>query len=367
VPFLFYRPCKGSDRFQRIHGIEDATEKKKFDINELPVILHAVMTYTLSAEQRETLAGICIDLASSYLDMLRCQGRKIFYLQPVYSAKSMASDAIADLFMAPPPGVSPHFKKFLLRCRPELQSPAGCLIVLRRVCGQRMQQHLRIFFYEKDPEGAKLYRNLRLAVKRIKNAALHKNIMGYLFIYPDTSDNPMRKRPTMLELQRLANGRFHPSMHVDELVQIVLQEAYVAFNMPVAVDMADLYYLIKDFRATCRSVQDMMSPTGTWPLQWAELQTAMTLILADIRDTILERYSRDGKLTGKEAVALYAALCDVARDLAMGEGGEKNYTYIRRHWPTLSEDEYYSSIRKAFEYLVRIFKDRLSATGQQIF
>jgi hypothetical protein len=299
--------------------------------------------------------------------MLIRQGRRFYYRPPAYSDKSLAADAVADLFAAPLPAVSPHFKKYLERCIDELQEPAGCLLVLRRICGQRMQQYLRICFYEMDPEGAKLFRNLRLAAKRVRDAVLQKNIMGYLLIYPQSASDPMRKRPTLHELQRLVNGRFHPAMNVDELMRIVLLAAYDAFQKPVAVEMADMYHLIKEFRATCVSVNGSVPALGLWPLQYAELQKATDSILADIRATILERYLRDGKMTGKEVVVMYAALSDIACDMALGEMSEKNYTYISRYWPALTEADYYSSTRKVFEYLVRIFKERIGAASKLIF
>jgi hypothetical protein len=333
----------------------------------LPGILQAILTNALSFEQREVLAGLCIDLATSYLGVLRAQDRRFYSRQPAYSDQSLAADAVADLFMAPGEGVSPHFKKFLLRNTAELQSPSGCLMILRRVCGQRMQQYLRICFYETDPEGAKLYRNLRLAAKRIKGAGLQKNIMGYLLVYPKSANDPVRKRPTLPELQRLVNGRFQPSMNVDELVEMVLKSAFAAFRMPVSVELMDLYHLIRDFRTNCRISNNWAPALGTWPLQYAELQSTMEEILASIRDTILERYCRDGKLTRTEAVAMYAALGDMARDMALGEMSEKNYSYVQRYWPALSEADYYSSTRKVYEYLVRILKERIEAASKLIF
>jgi|GEM_PF-5335825 len=322
---------------------------------ELPSLLQAVVQEMLTERQREHLASICIELAAAYLTLLRHKGYRLFYRLPDFSEKGVAADAIAELFADPVSGISPHFKKYLSRNAQDLQTPSSCLLVLRRLCGQRMQQHLRICFYENDPDSAKLYRNLRLAVKRIKGISLQKNLLTTWVLIPSARECASRRRLTWIELQRIAQQACYPNMMLDELARTILQQTMKLGNLPLAIDFADLYHLIRLYHIK-EPPMGVAPPQATFDLQWQELYRSMQARLQSIRQTTLDRYIREGKLSKKEGLALYAALCDLAHDLLFGDSPALYFEYIKRHLPLLSQEAYDTAYRQIVDYMVRILR-----------
>ena len=65
------------------------------------------------------------------------------------------------------------------------------------------------------------------------------------------------------------------------------------------------------------------------------------------------------KLSLDEGIALSKALKDMANDALRGERLRENFYYLHKHWNSLSREEYFSSVRKIFEYFVRLFKDEI--------
>ncbi len=335
--------------------------------NELPDLLSAVLHDSLTEQQAEKLAAVCINLAISYMTVFRSRGYRFLLQRFPYAEKGLAADCVADLFITTADAAYPFLKRFLSHYPQEIKSASGCYLVLRRLIGHRMQQHLRRCFYEHDAENAKLYRNLRLAVRRIKGATVQTSLAGLQIMYPIASHDSGYKKPSLRQLERLAWNNFTSKMKINELVEKILHKAHVLFGQPIVIDFTDLYYLIRTFRATQETEQTIYAPPCEFPAQWQELQRCVDDRLLEIRDTVLLRYVRENKLTVCESTALFAALNDLARDLVLGETAETNYSYVRRYWPSLPEEAYYSSLRKIFEYLVRLLKVHLAEAVKIFF
>jgi len=325
-------------------------------------LLSSICQRTLTSPEIEQLAKFCLKIAVTYLRILERRGLRIRETQDESEFQGIASDCIADLFICDKNGNLIYFQRYFssrLENNPTEEDP---FLILRQLITKQVQQHLTKLYAQRDPEGAKLIRNVRLTANRFNELQLNKDVTGeYISISnPDLQGNIIIYRPDYAELQNVFSIIFRANISIDKLVYQVLAELSTHFECDVEVSIFDLVKLIHQFRAAVEkmeTVQKAFDPLTTQ--KEIELKKKLDKIILSLNKKNAEKYVAKNKLNLDQGIAISKALKDMSNDALSGERLDENFTYLQKHWNLLTREEYFNSLRKTFEYFVRQFKDEV--------
>ena len=308
---------------------------------------------------------LCTKLSLGYLHHRRQQGQHISEnIRPTRREfEDIAVDAIADLFQRNDAGVYTVLRRYLSRHLEEIEIDEAWLLPLRRLITSRTRQALHRIFRERDPEGGKILRGIKIAVS--KNPRLHGFQDGHR---QRVCFGAPRKRVTPLEdpidieiLQNRCFQRFSPRDTIPILLAKI-REAWRTLGIDAnTLDIAEIAAVIRRYRSAIRENHDF-EPNAHRPDVWLdqhELQREILSIEVRLCRKIDEAYSDAGKLDGRTASAMKSALRRMLHDIVQGSPLETNFTYLSESMPDLKQDDYYSDLHKKFEYIVKIMKREL--------
>jgi hypothetical protein len=336
----------------------------KNDIRLLPQLIQDFINEQVSTQQVETFAAICIDLATSYLITLKQMAGRLYDIGDV---KGLAADGVADLFRQPRSGYFPYIVRYFNSHRQQLVHDEDWLYTLKGLIAGCMTQRLKILYRHNDPAGAKIYRRIRQITKENAEICLQKRRVGQFLVYTASTDSQPIKCPLFPHIEQVFYSIFRPAMSIDQLVLALFQELGAMHNGPVAVSLADLVFLVQYARDRAAKMVSYAHDDPSFHLKMQESVRSMERILGQLREKLINQYVHKGKLRFCEALAIYAALQDIAAAFLEGDKSFDNYTMLLRYWPELTKEQYMSSTRMIFEYFVRQLKDGLSDELKLIF
>ena len=133
-------------------------------------------------------------------------------------------------------------------------------MLLRRVVTRRLQQHLGRIYQQRNPEGARLVRNICIAVQRMEEVTLHRDLGLILEFYPQTlPPNVPFTHPSRPLLQAAAQV-FRPRMTVDELTHALLMRLASRLGSPISVSVQELAELIAEYRSVVQRDDEFVEP-----------------------------------------------------------------------------------------------------------
>lgn len=304
------------------------------------------------------LARICHDVATAFLRILEKQGKRIRETKDDGEFQGLAAECIADLFKRDDQGNLCYFQRYFIRKTSQGIQDDQLVIAFRRLITGKVQQYMSKIYAQRDPESAKLFRNIRLAAKRFEGIWITKDITGeFIGMSFDESEHDGILRPEYTSVRRIFPRTFRADTGIDQLVYDLLFLMTRTLKSPVELAVSDLVHLIREFRAGIAGNHDVMSnPDPLARQDELELERALHRMIRTLDETVIMRYVSHGKLQLREATAVTEALYDMAADGLQGRRLQENYDYLHKHWPMLTRDQYYNSFRNVFEYIVRLFK-----------
>ncbi len=331
------------------------------ELNKLPQTISAICDGTCTQQEINQFAKLCLKMAVIYLRVLEGRGQRIRETGDKSELQGIASDCIADLFAQTNDSNLHQLQKYFASRITENQGADDLLILLRQLITQRVRQHLTKLFAQRDPEGAKLIRNIRLAATRFKELQTNKDATGeYIsFLKAETRDHRIF-RPDYLDLQNAFSFIFKAEYSVDKLVYEMLSKLSKDFYCLAEIRILDLAKLIREYRSAAKKNDN--AGTTIDPLYFqreVELKKNVIKIVERLNDKISIKYVAKNKLTLDEGIAMSKALKNMANDALAGERLQENFYYLQKHWDSLTREEYYTSVRNVFEYFVRLFKEEV--------
>lgn len=322
-------------------------------------------------------------IALSYLKYQEVIGKRISgeRLETDVEMEDLAIDCIADLFGSDGKGNFPHLKKYYENKLQELGQPtdAETLVLTRRLIVRKTKQELSRIFRERDPEGAKIVRNIKVAVRNSDSLFLFKD-MGKEFIYfnhngkngdsltdkPDYHFDPLnlrRSRPPIPDelLENQFFDLYHPNDSIYTSITKVLNvvSEYEGYQKFLAVEVISrLIRNIKsqDFKERMISNTKIASPLDQ--LEDKEISQLLDNVMERMREKIHHQYLVTGKITREKADIYYKALRDVLYDLTLENNGSSYFRNLRYYLPDLTQKMYRDNERSIFEYLAKVAKRR---------
>jgi len=331
------------------------------ELQKLHQTITSLCDGTCSQQEINQFAKLCLKMAVVNLRVLEGRGQRIRETGDQSELQGIASDCIADLFVQNKDGSLPQLQKYFASRITEDQRADDLLILLRQLIAHKVRQHLTKFYAQRDPDGAKLIRNIRLATTRFKELQIYKDITGEYISFSNTkTQNHRICRHDYLDLQNAFSFIFRGDYSVDKLVFKVLSKLSDDFESFVEVRILDLVKLIRHYRSVIERNESTESTVD--PLYYqreVELKKKVVKIVDRLNEKISDKYITKNKLSLDEGIAVSKALKDMAKDALDGERLQENYYYLQKHWISLTREEYFVSVRKIFEYFVRLFKDEV--------
>ncbi|RMF63673.1 MAG: hypothetical protein D6743_10395, partial [Calditrichaeota bacterium] len=300
--------------------------------------------------------------------------------------EDMAIDCVAGLFMRNEQNEFVQLKRYF---EPHLAKDpppdaVELLILLRRLVIKKTKQELSRIFKERDPEGAKIIRNIRVAVKNAEDLGTFRE-MGKEYIYfrkavlagaacGGDSDGDfavkdeeldhayLRKdKPVMpekqLRLQYLDdyNPKDHVSTSIRKMLRVVAEDERYQNCLPTDIIARLIRHSnLEVVRSRLLAQIDESSPFDYVKLQ--EINEAKDKVLRKVKVKIEKQYVASGKISPEKGEIYYRTLADVLEDITHSKKIESYYRHLRKYMPHLSQRQYRREERTIFEYLGKLTK-----------
>jgi len=283
--------------------------------------------------------------------------------------QDVAIDCIAGLFMR---NDDEEFVQLTKYFNPIIHSPKKndnkfFMMMLRRLVVKKTKQELSRIFRERDPEGAKIIRNIRVAIRNSDQFQSFRD-MGREFVYQHNAKGDDQKlRRNLLEIpQRVLFPHFLEQYSPNDSVSVMMKKMLsIVTNNPqyqnfLAIDVIagiirDVTY--QQFKEEVSNDVDIRSPFED--LQIKEVDKVNQNIIDYIHHKIQNQYLKKNKINQQKADIYFKAINDFVQDLTHAKQCESNFRYLKRYIPELTQQMYRDEERSIFEYLVKVTKKSL--------
>jgi len=318
-------------------------------------------------------------IAVSYLKYQEVMGKRISgeRLETDVEIEDLAIDCVADLFAGDENGGFPQLKKYYENKFIEFVHPtdAEILVLTRRLIVRKTKQELSRIFRERDPEGAKIVRNIKVAVRNSDVLFLFKDMgkeyvyfrnNGYDSEYSDINFIPSylrRSNPSIPE--ELLKTRFLDLHNPNDSISISINKLlntlteYKGYQDFLAVEVvARLIRNVKYVEFRERIMANNWSESPFDHLEDKEIIRLRERVMIRMWDKIHNQYFLTGKITKDKAEIYYKALRDVLTDLTHDRDGSSYFRNLKFYIPALTQKTYREQERSIFEYLAKVAKRR---------
>ncbi len=358
---------------------------------KLVQLVRSICAHDYSVSQLTEFVNISQKIAISYLKYLEVIGRNIRpkKAEGLNELEDVAIDCIAGLFMRNEKGEFTQLQRYFgPKIGTDLTfSELEACSMLRRLVVKKTKQELSRIFRERDPEGAKIIRNIKVAIRSSVDLKSFRE-MGREFIYtaahsnsnPDDYEdqlaneiNEQENNPAIDETQFKSAipekllyqhflEKYDPSDSVATMMKKMLQitQSYGEYQHYLGLDV--IASIIRDVtfqhvREKLSNDVDENSPLSD--LQSKEIDQVNQAIIDIIHQKINQQYLRKRKITPDKADIYCRAIVDFVNELTQGKETDSNFRYLKRYIPNLTQQEYREKERSIFEYLVKITKKSL--------
>jgi len=285
----------------------------------------------------------------------------------------LAMDCIADLFTRNDDGCFIQLKKYYEMRLAELPSAddADVLMLTRRLIVRKTKQELSRIFRERDPEGAKIIRNIKVAIRTADNLHIFREL-GKEFVFfhasPPVNLHTAKARmllrhaqPPLTEemLYKQFIGCYDPADSVSVTIRKLMQSVSALHTSQNFISLDLIVKLIRSVKfEACRewlSTADRV-PTPADHLETKEMEGFIDLVMAQMWDRLDTQYLRTRKLSSEKAAIYHRALRDVLYDLIQKRDTSSYYRNLKFYLSHLTQKEYRHSDRSVFEYLAKLAK-----------
>jgi hypothetical protein len=362
-------------------------------------------------------------ISLSYLKYQEVIGKHIRWERRGKSGEleDMAIDCVAGLFMR---NENNEFVQLRRYFGPYLDSTSALndvelLIMLRRLVIKKTKQELSRIFKERDPEGAKIIRNIRVAVKNAKDLGIFRE-MGreYIFLRNGSSsrslahaeahaESPKKKigpikgapafakesphgktvsetalagamikaadlteeeraylrkaKPSIPEKTlksnylELSTAKDHVSTTIRKMLSVVKTDERFQNFLPTDVVARLIRHTNLEMVRT-RLISQIEDISPLDYVRLKEIERAKKKVLQRVRQKIHSQYVASGKVSPDKGEIYFRTLADVLDDITHSKKIESYFRHLRKYIPDLTQRRYREEERTIFEYLGKLTK-----------
>ncbi len=361
------------------------------DSKNLHRLIPRICTGEYSQQELIAFVNLVQKISLSYLKYQEIIGKHIRWERRERSneLEDMAIDCVAGLFMRNEQGEFVQLKRYFEPHLAQVPAPDSVelLILLRRLVIKKTKQELSRIFKERDPEGAKIIRNIRVAVKNAKDLGTFREMGkeyvffrkevfaglgagyddgydGYGHEHNDEDIDPVylrKDKPTIPEkVLRTAylddyNPKDHVSTSIRKMLRVVAEDERYQNCLPTDIIARLIRHTnLEVVRSRLLAQIEEKSPFDYVKLQ--EINQAKRNVLRKVRAKIEKQYVASGKISPKKGEIYYRTLADVLEDITHSKKIESYYRHLRKYMPELTQKQYRREERTIFEYLGKLTK-----------
>lgn len=311
----------------------------------------------LQEREIRVLKEAILRFSLAFLKFRQKKGMKILSSFDLFEKEleDIALDAVADLFEQNEKNLLIRLKNYFYPLLDVIDCEEAAVIYLRKLVTSRTQQGLSRIFKERDPESAKLLRNIKLTVIQSLQFYSFEDIRGW-YVFKGNLDPPPVPGICLSEKEyALLLNQFKPSDTVPQLLVKTWQHLNPFYKEPFSIELHELMQLFRKYRKhlVCHLEpisQDALSDSFLFQ------QTKSIINQALIKtEHIIQRYQNEGKLTSHQAMQLKTAITCWTRDLLDG-GVQPLGCYFNT---STSQKNYMNIYRIKFEYLIKTIRAEL--------
>lgn len=349
----------------------------------LTTLIPKICSGTYDEKELLEFVSLIQKISLSYLKYQEVIGKHIRWERRQRSTEleDMAIDCVAGLFMRNEANEFVQLKRYF---EPHLEKTpppdnVELLVLLRRLIIKKTKQELSRIFKERDPEGAKIIRNIRVAIKNAMDLNTFRE-MGREYIFcqpvdeareavvePSSSLSPeqfvyLRKdKPTIpektLRTQYLDhyNPKDHVSTSIRKMLMVVSEEENFQNCIPTDVVARLIRHTnLEVVRNRLLSQIEEVSPLDYVRMQ--EIDAAKRNVLKKIKAKIENQYVASNKISREKGEIYYNTLADVLDDITHSKKIESYFRHLKKYMPELTQKRYRREERTIFEYLGKLTK-----------
>ncbi len=355
-------PPKWWKRFY-LHG---KSFEKEVEVRRVSMLIQKITLGGYSQFELSEFVAQCLKISEGYLKYQEITGKRIRDRnhRNEQELRDLAMDCIATLFTLNERNEYVQFRRYF---GPYIDSRAKLndeelLVMLRRMVIKKTKQELSRIFKERDPEGAKISRNIDVAIKGaididIASRGGVKYISFSQFEGDVKSDKPLFPAD---ELVREVLTEVGPSYPVVEIIRKTLDVLSEHVEYRQCVSRNVVARIIREVKVPREVELDKAArkyEVEDEPHDRIDYEQARQTTLIRLQRKV-DEYVEQGKLSRELAQIYYNALADIIEDV--GSGGryssESYFKALRKYLPHLTRDVYVQEHRTILEYLGKLVK-----------
>jgi hypothetical protein len=318
-------------------------------------------------------------ISLSYLKFQEILGKRISgeRLETDVELEDLAIDCIAELFSRDDSHKFPQLVKYYL---PKFEENSNItdpevLVLTRRLIVRKTKQELSRIFRERDPEGAKIVRNIKVAVRNSEKLYLFKE-MGREYIFYSNGFNVTRVEDDLTEPfteylrkdnppipDEILSSRFvdiyNPGDSVSTSIKKLFKQIHQLEEYQNFLALDSIVKLVRNIKFESfreRLVEQEIVPTPQDYIESKEIEGYINIVMNQVGNKIESQYLKTGKLNKNKAKIYHQALRDVLYDLIQKKDNSSYFRNLKYYLPTMTQQEYRTKERSVFEYLAKVAK-----------
>ena len=333
-------------------------------INRLFHRLQEACAGQIQPSDLEDLARLFISMTGKYLRIMESRGQHVRETRREIEFEQLASDCIAELLQRDDHGRCHHLEAYYLPLFNSGTDQLGIYLATQRLLAHRSQQQLFRIYRQRDPEGARLRRQLATAIKKHPHLALKRYIDGNYILWQSDIKGAVREPDSYL-LSMLLAELLQTHEPLSRILPALFERLAQHYQGPLAVPVSSVMQIIRAWRRTDQepSPPARIETAVDWPFYATLIENA----LSKINQVLLKNYVLKGKLTLAEAAALFEALAAKGHAALAGEEVTSDRVFLEKCWPQGVAMQNPKKILSIFDYLLRIFRRELHQKMDKFF
>jgi len=366
----------------------------------LPTLVASICRGSYQELELTEFVNLIQKISLSYLKYQEVIGKHIRWERSnnLGELEDLALDCVAGLFMRNEVGEFIQFKKYFSQNCDEIENldDVELMVLLRRLVIKKTKQELSRIFKERDPEGAKIVRNIKVAIKTASDFHSFRE-MGREYIYMSFGSAGHEKPKTPAAPQAVPLNENYSSKKMmgrggvldysflrktqPSIPEKSLRGEYLSLYRPkdpVSASIRKMLHVIQnDTRyqnflpldlvarimrhtnlemARERLTSQISETSPLDELKLKEIEKRKKMVLGKIKSKIQSQYVNGNKISPEKGHIYYRALADILEDISQGKKYDSYFKHLRRYMPNLSQKTYRSQERTIFEYLGKLIK-----------
>lgn len=320
----------------------------------LHILCQKLCEAPLTLKELSLLASLCTRLSSAQLKLRMKHGLTLFDTSGRSNPEiqAIAMDAISDLFERDDKMVLIRFQRYFIPLRELIMNDADAMIALRKLITSKTTQGLYRIFKERDPESAKLLRNIKLAVLKSNHFYLYEDFRG-TYVHTQRA-TPVRLSCIHMSTQEISQlyGKFSVGDTIPELLSKTWQCMTEVREDNFAAEIHELMVVVRNFRnqQPREAMADLCRVEDALLRETAQMGAAKAQ--KSVNDIIF-RYGVQNKLSSSECQVLQRAIKCWTTDLLDG-GVQPGLTYFCHEGMDIDRLTFRDRYQTKFEYLIRV-------------